>query len=150
MMNCPFCRTAIPDDSHYCDTCGKELMFCPECGKPRRGTMCAACGADLVKADAFFEASSACGLSLCGEGLNLPLAEGEFGRSLGIWPQLGSFKYVSGRHGRIARCRDEWTLTDLGSTNGTVVNGMKLDKGVPHPVKRGDTVEIATYKFTVK
>lgn len=53
-MTCPFCRAEIPDDSWFCDQCGKELHFCPDCRKPKRGTECAACGASLVCAEDFF------------------------------------------------------------------------------------------------
>ena len=151
MMTCPFCRAEIPDDSHFCDQCGKALMFCPECRKPKRGTICAACGADLVDADTYFGgAGQPAGLALVGEGLSLPLMEGDFGRREGIWPDLGGFQYVSGRHGHIGRHGAQWTIVDYGSTNGTIVNGRDLVKDVPVALEVGDAVEIATYKFVVK
>jgi hypothetical protein len=34
---------------------------------------------------------------------------------------------VSGRHAAIVRIRDGWRLTDLGSTNGTLINGKSVD-----------------------
>lgn len=161
MLTCPFCRAEVPDDSRFCDQCGKEFLFCPECGRPKRGTMCAACGTVLVKAEAFFAgavkpappvaaAPADSGLSLVGEGLSLPLKEGDFGRRGGIWPALSAFQYVSGTHGHIGRQGASWTITDLGSTNGTTVNGRPLAQNVPCPIKAGDTVEIATSTFVVK
>ena len=48
MIQCPECRQMIPDDSAFCDQCGKELKWCPECKKPKRGTECPVCGSDLV------------------------------------------------------------------------------------------------------
>ena len=48
MIQCPECRQMIPDDSAFCDQCGKELRWCPECGRPKRGTQCPVCGSDLV------------------------------------------------------------------------------------------------------
>ncbi|MBR4734844.1 MAG: FHA domain-containing protein [Bacteroidales bacterium] len=48
MIQCPNCREMIPDDSAFCDQCGKELMWCPECGRPKRGTQCPVCGNDLI------------------------------------------------------------------------------------------------------
>ena len=149
MMKCPFCRAEIPDDSSWCDQCGKPLMFCPECGRPKRGTMCAACGVPLVTAEEHFSGSVET-LSLCGEGLTLPLKEGEFGRAGGIWPELGGFRYISSRHGRISRTAEGWTVTDLGSTNGTFVGGVPLAENAPCPLHKGDIIEIATSKFTVK
>ena len=40
----------IPDDSAFCDQCGTELMWCPDCKrpKPNRGRECPVCGSDLV------------------------------------------------------------------------------------------------------
>ena len=38
MIQCPECRKMIPDDSAYCDQCGKELKWCPQCKRPKRGT----------------------------------------------------------------------------------------------------------------
>lgn len=42
---------------------------------------------------------------------------------------------VSERHGVIAWAADGWTLTDAGSSNGTLVNGERLEAngGQPHP-----------------
>lgn len=34
---------------------------------------------------------------------------------------------VSGRHASLVRSRDGWLVTDLGSTNGTLVNGQPID-----------------------
>ncbi len=48
MIQCPDCRSMIPDDSAFCDQCGKELRWCPICKKPKRGTECPVCGSDLV------------------------------------------------------------------------------------------------------
>ena len=161
MLTCPFCRAEVPDDSRFCDQCGKEFLFCLECGKPRRGTICAACGAGLVKAETFFGGADRTGspveavsseimLTLFGEGLSLPLKEGDFGRRGGIWPDLSAFQYISGIHGHIGRQGPLWTITDLGSTNGTKVNGKTLRKDIPETLKSGDTVIIATSVFVVK
>jgi pSer/pThr/pTyr-binding forkhead associated (FHA) protein len=49
--------------------------------------------------------------------------------------------YCSGRHAVIARGDDGVTITDLGSTNGTLVNGEKI--AVNEPVALGDGDEIA-------
>ncbi len=35
---------------------------------------------------------------------------------------------VSGRHASVVRTRDGWRVTDLGSTNGTFVNGDHVDE----------------------
>ena len=53
MVICPYCHAQIEDVSKYCDQCGKELKYCPECKEPRTGTECPRCGEDLVPARVF-------------------------------------------------------------------------------------------------
>lgn len=53
-------------------------------------------------------------------------AEMTIGRDSGNGIALGD-PSVSSRHARIARVDGRWTLTDLGSTNGTAVDGRAVD-----------------------
>ena len=48
MIQCPECRQMLPEDSAFCDKCGKELKWCPVCRRPKRGTECPVCGNDLI------------------------------------------------------------------------------------------------------
>jgi hypothetical protein len=48
--------------------------------------------------------------------------------------------YVSQMHARVFQRGDDWLVEDLGSTNGTYLNGRKVTKA--HPVRRGDRVKI--------
>ena len=164
-MKCPFCKAMIDDDSRYCDQCGKELHFCPECGQPKRGTECPACGADLISAEAFFNtggtepkpepkeqqtANPAHEMTMAGDGFNLKLKEGIFGRTTGIYPEFGSSIYISGTHGEL-RCLDgQWQIRDLGSHNGTFVNGVKLTPNTWVDLHIGDNLKIATTHLILK
>ncbi len=160
-MKCPFCQGIIDDDSRYCDLCGKHLMFCPECRQPKKGTSCPRCGELLISAEAFFGAESKPlgkidlsqlkpTLILKGEDMTLSVKEGEFGRSGGIFPELGDCKYVSGHHGKITFEDGEWKICDLGSTNGTAIDGEKLEKDKWYTLQKGRKLRIATLKFTVE
>lgn len=165
-MKCPFCKAIIDDDSWFCDQCGKELKYCPECRQPKRGTECAACGADLVSAETFFTPKSdkqkpqevqvtsipaqTAPSFLEGDGFKLPLKEGVFGRTTGIYPELNSQIYISSRHGEL-RCVDgQWQIRDLGSKNGTLLNGMKLTTNGWFDLHIGDLLKIATILLKVK
>ena len=48
--------------------------------------------------------------------------------------------YVSTRHARIGRSEDTWYVEDLGSTNGTYLNGERLR--VARPVVKGDRIQL--------
>lgn len=221
MIQCPECRKMIPDDSAYCDQCGKELKWCPQCKRPKRGTECPLCGSVLVPGRQYLGGGSGVsggsggsGLSgvsggaaggfggsggalgggapfggasgtsggasgggaafgaasggasgggsgvsggvsgggivptaLVGNGWRLILQEGPFGRTGGIWPELASCRYVSGNHGRISKTAAGWQVEDCGSTNGTFVNGVRVQK---QTLKRGDILRIATLDFTLE
>lgn len=178
MIQCPNCRAMIPDDSAFCDQCGTELMWCPECKrpKPNRGRECPVCGSDLVAGRKYLNGNSAQpapqhpqqpadapqGTAISGAGATagpskivgnswvLPLREGQFGRTSGIYPEFASCKYISGNHGAFARAGAGWTVVDNGSTNGTFVNGQRLTQGVGAPIRIGDTLTIATIDFKVQ
>lgn len=167
MIQCPSCRSMIPDDSAFCDQCGKELMWCPECKRPKRGTQCPVCGNDLVPGSKYLSGAPSSGPSpsgpdksvmpgsdrasrLVGPGMVLTLQAGAFGRRGGIWQDLSTCQYVSGNHGVIGRDANGWTIMDVGSTNGTKVNGQRLQANVPVSIKIGDKIKIATLEFTVE
>ena len=50
-------------------------------------------------------------------------------------------KSISRRHAKIVRKGKKYTVTDLGSVNGTSVNGIKLAANEPHSLKNGDLIE---------
>ena len=208
MIQCPSCRAMIPDDSAFCDQCGIELMWCPDCKRPKsnRTRECPVCGSDLVpgrkylngnmtqpqpapqqpqqpnpstagaftssqaqfytnpqhvvqppqsndvpQCTAISGASAPAGpTKIIGNGWVLPLREGPFGRTSGIYPEFASCKYISGNHGAFTRTASGWMVVDSGSTNGTFVNGTRLTPGVRMPIRIGDTLTIATIDFNVQ
>lgn len=164
-MKCPYCKEIIDDDSHYCDQCGKELHFCPECQQPKRGTECPACGTDLVSAKEYFKPkespkpqkpeetaapSPSAPTLLEGDGFRLYLKEGVFGRTTGIYPEFGTQIYISGRHGELRCVNGQWQIRDLGSHNGTFLNGVRLAPNTWTDLHLNDQLKIATTHLTVK
>ena len=174
MIQCPDCRQIIPEDSAFCDQCGKELNWCPECKRPKRGTECPVCGSDLIPGRKYLAGdyakpaassgpsssvissspssvipseASVSPAALVGNGWRLTLQEGPFGRRGGIWPELSTCQYVSGSHGNIVKAGADWVIEDVGSTNGTYVNGARIQR---QALKKGDRVKIATLEFTVE
>lgn len=80
-------------------------------------------------------------------GVPIPLAEGEtvVGREIGLGLSLAGETTVSRRHARLVRSGGAVTLEDLGSTNGTFVNGAPAPPSTTlHP---GDAVQFGSVKF---
>jgi hypothetical protein len=55
---------------------------------------------------------------------------------------------VSRRHAQIIRQGDQTLIEDLGSTNGTYVNGVRIS--APTPIKPGDTLQLGASLFRVE
>jgi hypothetical protein len=56
---------------------------------------------------------------------------------------------VSRYHAEIRETRDRLEIVDLGSTNGTFVNGVRLTPNQAHPLRAGDEIKIGNTKFTL-
>ena len=56
---------------------------------------------------------------------------------------------VSGEHGVFVPFRGHWLFRDLGSTNGSSVNGIVAKKGIPLLVRPGDLVQVADRVLTM-
>jgi pSer/pThr/pTyr-binding forkhead associated (FHA) protein len=62
------------------------------------------------------------------------------GRRSGVDVELAD-SFVSAEHARLTQEGGRWWVTDLGTTNGTFVNGARIDR--PTPLKAGDEVRFA-------
>lgn len=51
-------------------------------------------------------------------------------------------QFVSHRHAQITKIGDKYYLEDLGSSNHSWVNGIKLGQGQAEPLKEGDVVRL--------
>ena len=81
--------------------------------------------------------------------LRLYIDEVIIGRREGGYASVfGAFGMVSGRHAQISRIPSGgWQVMDLGSTNGTRLNGTPLTPNVPAPFWVGDNIAFADIVF---
>lgn len=56
-------------------------------------------------------------------------------------------RFVSGIHARVSRVGEDWFIEDLGSTNGTKVNGKAVEKGQMVKLEKGDNITLAATKI---
>jgi hypothetical protein len=173
MINCPFCNQEIENDSFFCDQCGKELMICPNGHGIKKGKFCTQCTTQtaLVPAKDFqphpnppqkeesvkqadvVQTGNNAPKFLVNAALNarLELKNGAIvGRRTGDYVNVfASQGYVSGTHARIEQNGNDWQIVDLDSSNGTFLNGVKLNPNQPYAFKIGDTIAFYDVKFEV-
>lgn len=77
---------------------------------------------------------------LCRDGQKLPLvARFEVGRDPRSALHVADPR-VSSRHARVVWTREGWQLRDLGSTNGTTLDGQRVEPGLDYPLQRGAVI----------
>lgn len=55
--------------------------------------------------------------------------------------------YASSRHARIVKRDDRFFVEDIGSSNGTLHNGLRLPPNTPAPLGPGDVIQIGKVEF---
>ena len=83
-----------------------------------------------------------------GGAMNLPDGATLIGREATLGVSLSDPSTLSRRHAELVRQGDHLLVRDLGSTNGTYVNGRKIDSDTPLSV--GDSVQFGAVKFRVE
>ena len=80
-------------------------------------------------------------------------AEGAIiGRRHGVYQKIfANQSFVSGTHAQLNYRKGEgWMVTDLGSSNGTQVDGQLLQRGKPCLLLNGSRVQFANIEFNVE
>ena len=74
------------------------------------------------------------------------------GRTVGKFTEpFGAHKQVSGQHARITFDPGKgWCITDLGSTNGSKLNGVKIAPNIPQPLADRSYLVIGNIEFLVR
>lgn len=94
-------------------------------------------------------------LMLVNDSLHLRLAGADgavLGRRNGIYrDMLSSCHYISGTHAQLGySVQSGWTIMDRGSSNGTYVNGRKVNPNETLRIQNGDRVVLANVEFRVE
>src|SRR5215208_2574229 len=67
------------------------------------------------------------------------------GRTASVEGRLGEDPEISRQHARVSQSGDGYVVVDLGSMNGTFVNGNRLQ--APHQLAEGDQIEVGATKM---
>jgi hypothetical protein len=171
MITCTTCKHEEYFGALYCSACGAQLNYqAPTPTKTAHYTNEPSAGAALKPAPAvetFPKPASkplpetSVSLKVLDSGMVLPLEGGlEFtlGRVSGnqpILPDIDLTPYqayeggVSRLHSTIKIEKTAVTVTDLGSANGTRVNGKKISPHTPLPLENGDIISMGKFKLQV-
>jgi hypothetical protein len=84
---------------------------------------------------------------IASSGVEIPLVTGEtvVGRDAGLGLSLSGESSISRRHATLTRSGNEVIVADLGSTNGTFLNGAKIQS--PTSLRSGDTIQFGSVAF---
>jgi pSer/pThr/pTyr-binding forkhead associated (FHA) protein len=168
MIKCPFCQATHVANTIFCNECGNYLLE-----SDRRPT-------DPLERDEISwvggtkEQSDVASSSQQGTkpvAIQLKIGAGKreveakldkfinVGRvdpTSAIFPEIDltdesvSSKSVSRRHARILKREDSVLLEDLGSINGTFINGKKLDPYMPEVLSDGDILQVGKIPIEIK
>jgi hypothetical protein len=165
MIVCPNCQQKEPSGALFCTNCGAQLV---EAAKPttqniphiptdRLGDRPATDRLPYMPPPSSLEA--AISLYLMDSGQLIPLTGREeftLGRASEgqpILPDIDLTPYRAYEHGvsRMHLCLktggDKMSATDLGSVNGTRINGQKIPTQTPTPVSNGDIITLGKLKI---
>jgi hypothetical protein len=167
VIQCPFCQTSYVTNTIFCEECGMYLLGGDELGTdpfktaevtwPEEddsytGDM------DLTDSEPITihlridKGAQARELEIS---LSRPIRLGRIDPTQDIFPEvdltddLGMEHGVSREHARISQEGNVVEVEDLGSTNGTLLNGNRLAPYISHPLKDGDRLQIGKLIISV-
>lgn len=165
LIPCPFCKTPIPEDCVYCDTCGKKLRKCSSCGSFAKSARCTKCGQPTEEIVTDIASSTEktiaptvankpelmpCHLVCLSTDLRIGLShEAIIGRRGSYGTAFKQFLTISGLHAKLLQTVNGWQIEDIGSSNGTFLNGNEIVRNTPTDIKVGDIIKFADIEFKV-
>lgn len=162
MIACPNCKAQEPDGTIFCSECGAQLIQ-PDAAQTHKFSQAPDEQFDTgVYIDNMPSQGNAwISLHLLESGHILPIGErneftlGRLSENQPLEPDidLSEFKAfdngVSRLHAIIRRTEGNVILVDLGSSNGTYINGIRIAPNTEHPIHHGDIVALGKLKIQI-
>ena len=169
MVICPNCLFKNMAGAIFCSECGSQLVYKES---QKTGKVQATDGYKVrSKSEPFNKPvtgpptpfpDAPVSLHILNSGVFLPVPEGEeaiMGRAStgqSMVPDINLDPYhafeagVSRIHAAIRMDADQVFVTDLGSGNGTRINGTKIEPNKPYPIQDGDFLNLGKFKMQVR
>jgi len=167
MIECPSCGRQHRPGTLFCSECGVYLPTggplrtepLPEEELPASRANPWATGADEKK-DMEKPATLRVTMTESKRQVQLPVVSeiylGRLDAAHGIFPDLdltadgGLEGGVSRRHAKIHQKGNRFFIEDVGSANGTFLNGQRLTPYLPHPMQKGDKLQLGRLQLSVE
>ena len=168
MILCPNCLHEEMVGAIFCSECGTQLAHnngVPTTALPQQGNtqtpMTAPSHPPPAPAQTTETKDTVLSLNIINKGEILSVGDskevtlGRVSRGQPVIPDIDLTPYkayeagVSRMHLSIKIGEDLVTVADLGSVNGTRINGRKITSHIPHPVKNGDILTLGKFKIQV-
>lgn len=126
----------------------EDLVACIHCGRmnKKRARFCAGCGSPLAEPPVARLMVTSPHRSWELRLDKLPVRIGRRDPRQAHYPELDLAEHDRGiasrHHATIQRDGDFYTITDLGSTNGTMLNGVLVKARVPQRLRQGDRIKV--------
>jgi len=167
MIKCPFCQTPHVDGTLFCSECGTYLLEDDQRGTDPLGTNeIGWVGDDSEDPNAAASVSGSGPTTIrliIGDqersieiSLDKALHMGRLDPASDVFPEVdlsnddGLGKGVSRRHARILKREGTVVAEDLGSINGTFINGKRLAPYLPETLSDGDHLQLGRLLIEVK
>jgi hypothetical protein len=162
MIICPNCKSQESDGAIFCSECGTQLIQSDSAQTQKFST-----DSEELRGEIFYvdempnQGATWITLHLLETGDILPFSErneitlGRLSENQPIEPDidLTPFKAfdngVSRLHAVIRHNEGNVVLVDLGSSNGTYVNGMRIMPNIEQPLRHGDIVALGKLKMQI-
>ena len=134
---CPECGATVPAGGNFCTVCGAAIEEPPEDRTEQLSTIVTDADGPPVL------------VVVKGENAGSRFALSAARVTIGRHPDSDIFLddvTVSRRHAEVAHLDPAYEVTDVGSLNGTYVNGERIDRAV---LRNGDQVQVGKFRFVV-
>ena len=161
MLICPNCQHKNMDGSIFCDDCGSQLQAPAQTTRAINPTKSKIGSAPVNQPLPIAYANSWGSLHLMDGGQIMPLDNrneftlGRVSEGQPVMPDVDLSPYqayaggVSRLHAMIRRDGQRVVIMDLGSANGTFVNGKRLMPNVERLLTHGDVIALGKLKFQI-
>jgi hypothetical protein len=165
MIICPNCSHNEMPGALFCSECGAQLVFSDSMNtsamQPNGNDKRFVSGLEPVKPETLIGDKSRIIVYLVEIGVFLPQQDrleftiGRVSEGQPIMPDVDLSPYKAFENGVsrlhvVIRLRDNvLTIMDLGSSNGTHVNGVRLSTSVAHRLAKGDTIALGKFRIQI-